>query len=69
MRMSSFASGFRFNPDESRPFAVGELSWSLDVGGQRGARVAASGAEHRAAVAGAGNEHTACSWDAAPTVE
>lgn len=53
----SAMGGFRFNPDGSRPFAgQANLSWPVDLGGQRGARVEASKAAHRSAVAMAGNE-------------
>ncbi|HKO92377.1 MAG TPA: TolC family protein, partial [Polyangiaceae bacterium] len=44
--------GVRFNPDGSRPFSgQASLAWPIDLGGQRGARVEAAKAEHRAALA------------------
>ncbi|WP_437691903.1 TolC family protein [Sorangium sp. So ce176] len=44
------AGGVRFNPDGSRPAAaMASLSWPVDLGGQRGARVDAAEAEVRAA--------------------
>lgn len=44
--------GVRFNADGSRPFSgQASLSWPIDLGGQRGARVEAAKAEHRAALA------------------
>jgi cobalt-zinc-cadmium efflux system outer membrane protein len=46
--------GLRFNPDGTRPFAgVATISWPIDLGGQRGARVDAAQAERRAAAASA----------------
>jgi outer membrane protein, heavy metal efflux system len=44
--------GVRFNPDGRRPFSgQASLAWPIDLGGQRGARVDAAKAEHRAALA------------------
>ncbi|MGK3995434.1 TolC family protein [Sorangium sp. So ce1024] len=44
------AGGVRLNPDGSRPAAaMASLSWPVDLGGQRGARVDAAEAELRAA--------------------
>jgi outer membrane protein, heavy metal efflux system len=44
--------GVRFNPDGTRPFSgQASLAWPVDLGGQRGARVEAAKAEHRAALA------------------
>jgi cobalt-zinc-cadmium efflux system outer membrane protein len=44
--------GVRFNADGSRPFnGVATLSWPVDVGGKRGARVEAAEAEQRASEA------------------
>lgn len=46
--------GLRLNPDGTRPFSgVVTLSWPVDLGGQRGARVDAAQAEQRAAAASA----------------
>ncbi|WP_437723523.1 TolC family protein [Sorangium sp. So ce861] len=43
--------GIRFNPDGGRPAAaVASLSWPIELGGQRGARVEAAKAEQRAAL-------------------
>lgn len=43
--------GVRFNPDGSRAFnGVAALSWPVDLGGKRGARVDAAESENRAAV-------------------
>ena len=45
-------AGVRFNPDGSRPLgAQATLSWPVDLGGQRGARVDGAKAQHRAALA------------------
>ncbi|WP_437736524.1 TolC family protein [Sorangium sp. So ce1335] len=44
------AGGVRLNPDGSRPAAaMASLSWPVDLGGQRGARIDAAEAELRAA--------------------
>ncbi|WP_437835341.1 TolC family protein [Sorangium sp. So ce1153] len=44
--------GIRFNPDGGRPAAAtASLSWPIELGGQRGARVEAARAEQRAALA------------------
>ena len=49
--------GPRFNPDGSRTVsAQASLSWPIDLGGQRGARVAGARAEHRSAIAAAESE-------------
>lgn len=46
--------GSRFNPDGSRPLSgQATLSWPIDLGGQRGARVEGAKAQHRAALASA----------------
>ena len=46
--------GVRFNPDGSRPFSgTATLSWPIELGGQRGARVEAAKAEYRSAMASA----------------
>lgn len=44
--------GVRFNPDGSKRFSgTATLSWPVEIAGQRGARVDAARAEHRAALA------------------
>ncbi|MEN9580848.1 MAG: putative metal ion efflux outer membrane proteinputative [Pseudomonadota bacterium] len=49
--------GVRFNPDGSRPFSgVASLSWPVDIGGKRGARIDAAKADQRAASVTARNE-------------
>jgi cobalt-zinc-cadmium efflux system outer membrane protein len=46
--------GARFNPDDTRRIAgTASLSWPIEIAGQRGARVDAARAGHRAAAAGA----------------
>lgn len=46
--------GLRFNPDGTKPLAAqATLSWPVELGGQRGARVDAAKAEERAAVSAA----------------
>lgn len=48
--------GVRFNRDGSRPFSgVATLSWPIELGGQRGARIDAAKAEQRAADAISGD--------------
>lgn len=44
--------GVRFNPDGGRPFSgQASLAWPIELGGQRGARIEAAKADHRAALA------------------
>ncbi|HKO90346.1 MAG TPA: TolC family protein [Polyangiaceae bacterium] len=48
----SALGGVRFNPDGRRLLAgQANLAWPIDLGGQRGARIDAAQAEHRAALA------------------
>lgn len=48
--------GVRFNPDGSKRFSgTATLSWPVELAGQRGARVEAARAEHRAALATVGH--------------